>query len=208
MFKLVMKFIKIYLLLLFYVSSVSNSLNAQVCSGKILQNDTIVCSGSQLQLNAKTALSYQWSPSKGLSTTTIQNPICTVDSTITYYLTTTDISNNLVSNGNFEQGNTGFFTNYIYCNTGNCLFPLANDGYSVGTDATFFHTLFVGHDHTTGKGNFMIINGADPSRTVWREIINVTPNTNYAFGCWISTMIGIPLTNPVFPVRYEVRTFA
>lgn len=157
----------------------------------IISNDTTVCSGSLLQLNSKNALSYQWSPSTGLSAANIQNPIFTADTTRTYYLTTTNLSDNLVSNGNFEQGNSGFFTNYIYCNTGNCLFPLANNGYSVGTDANFFHNLFAGWDHTTGRGNFMIINGADPTKTVWRETINVAPNTNYAFGCWISTMIAI-----------------
>ena len=157
----------------------------------IINNDTTVCSGSILQLNSKNALSYQWSPSTGLSASNIRNPKFIADTTRTYYLTTTNVSGNLVSNGDFEQGNTGFFTNYIYCNTGNCLFPLANNGYSVGTDANYFHNLFTGNDHTTGKGSFMIINGADPTRTVWRETINVTPNTNYAFGCWISTMIAI-----------------
>ena len=160
-------------------------------SAGIINNDTTVCSGSPLQLNSKNALSYQWSPANGLSAANIQNPKFIADTTRTYYLTTTHLSDNLASNGDFEQGNAGFFTNYIYCNTGNCLFPLANNGYSVGTDANFFHTLFAGHDHTTGNGNFMIINGADPTRTVWREIINVSPNTNYAFGCWISTMIAI-----------------
>lgn len=157
----------------------------------IINNDTTVCKGNQLQLNAKNALSYQWYPRKGLSDSTIQNPIAIIDSSITYYLKSTAISNNLITNGDFENGNNGFTTTYTYCNTGNCLFPLANNRYSVGTDANFFHTFFTGHDHTTGKGNFMVVNGADPTKTVWRQIINVTPNTMYAFGCWISTMITI-----------------
>lgn len=167
----------------------------------IINNDTTVCSGTQFQLKAKNALSYQWYPGKGLSDSTIQNPIVKVDSNITYYLKSNSVAGNLVSNGDFEQGNTGFFTNYIYCNSGNCLFPLANDGYSVGTNANYFHNLFTGHDHTTGNGNFMIINGADPTKTVWRETINVAPNTTYAFGCWISTMIAI---NPA-QIRFSIN---
>lgn len=178
---------------LFLLSLLDLSLNAnlcaQACGVNILQPDTTICAGSQLQLNAKNALSYQWFPSTGLSSTTIQNPLCTVDSSITYYFTSTSFSDNLVTNGDFETGNTGFVSTYTYCNSNNCLFPLANNGYSVGTNANFFHTLFSGSDHTTGSGNFMIINGADPSRTVWKETINVTANTTYAFGCWISTMI-------------------
>ena len=108
---------------------------------------------------------------------------------ISYYLLTTRYSNNLIMNSDFEQGNTGFFTTYTYCNSYNCLFPLADYGYAVGTDASFFHVLFTGHDHTSGTGNFMIINGARPSLVVWRQTIQINPNTNYAFGVWISTMI-------------------
>lgn len=177
------------IMIMLFLLSEGGTLSAQSCAPIILQNDTSVCLGSGIQLSSKEALSYHWFPANGLSNATGQNPVCVVDSSTTYYLTETSLSNNLVVNGDFENGNTGFISTYFYCNSYNCLFPLANNGYSVGQKAAFFHTLFTGTDHTTGSGNFMIINGADPSRTVWRETVNVTPNTTYAFGCWISTLI-------------------
>lgn len=170
----------------------SNPIIVSVNSKPIVNRDTFICANSSLQLMAASALDYQWSPSQGLSNVSIQNPVFSAvnpNSSYTYFLTTTNYSGNLVQNPDFEQGNTGFFTNYTYCNTGNCLFPLADNGYSVGTNANFFHSIFQGKDHTTGTGNFMIINGARPNLVVWRQTIAVTPNTDYAFGTWISTVV-------------------
>jgi gliding motility-associated-like protein len=161
--------------------------------GSIINNDTTLCAGDTLQLNSRPSLTYRWYPLNGLSNDTIQNPILVVDSSRTYYLQTTELANNLVDNGDFEQGNTGFITEYTYCNTANCLMPIP-DGYSVGTNANFYHSSFTGTDHTTGSGNFMIINGGSPTLILWKKIIEVTPNTNYAFGAWISTMV--PLSEP------------
>lgn len=163
---------------------------AQTCLiGPILNNDTTLCAGSSLILTSRSALTYAWSPASVISDTTIQNPVLTADSTRTIYLNTTEYSNNLIANSDFELGNTGFFTTYVYCNSFNCLWPLSDNGYSVGPNANFFHVGFTGTDHTTGSGNFMIINGAHPSLIVWRETITVTPNTNYAFGAWVCSLV-------------------
>ena len=158
-------------------------------NGSIINNDTTILQGNSMNLFSQPALTYHWHPSNGINDTTLQNPTLIADASRTYYLLTTRYSNNLIMNSDFEQGNTGFFTTYTYCNSYNCLFPLADYGYAVGTDASFFHVLFTGHDHTSGTGNFMIINGARPSLVVWRQTIQINPNTNYAFGVWISTMI-------------------
>ncbi len=167
----------------------------------ITNKDTLVCTGTQIPLYAKTALSYNWTPVKGLSDPGSQNPILTADSTRIYTLTSQIYTQNLVVNGDFEAGNTGFLTTYTYCNTNNCLYPLANNGYSVGTNANFFHTLFQGQDHTSGTGNFMIVNGADPNLVVWRETVSVTPNTDYAFGVWLSTLITVNTSKVRFSIN-------
>lgn len=94
---------------------------------------------------------------------------------------------NLVKNGTFTEGNTSITSGYTYCNTANCLYP---EGlYSIGTNATFFHSAFSGIDHTTGKGNFMIINGAGALNTIiWSQIITVKPGVNYDFSAWVSSL--------------------
>jgi len=47
-------------------------------------NDTIVCYGTQLQLNATGGQTYEWFPATGLSCDTCPNPIFTADSTMHY----------------------------------------------------------------------------------------------------------------------------
>jgi gliding motility-associated-like protein len=54
--------------------------------------DTALCLGQNLLLNTTGALNYSWSPSTYLSSSTIQNPICTPTSTISYSVTGTDIN--------------------------------------------------------------------------------------------------------------------
>ncbi len=96
--------------------------------------------------------------------------------------------NELITNGDFSAGNTGFSTGYTYCNTANCLWPLANNGYSVGSDPSFFHNAFQGIDHTTGNGNAMIVNGGDPALDIWCQTMTVAPNTTYDFSAWIGSV--------------------
>ena len=101
----------------------------------------------------------------------------------------TDTSSlNLVVNGDFEAGNVSFTSDYTYCNSSNCLQPEAM--YAVGTDPTFYHSAFIGADHTTGFGNLMIVNGAGtPNTNVWCQTVTVTPNTQYLFSTWVSSMV-------------------
>jgi gliding motility-associated-like protein len=94
----------------------------------------------------------------------------------------------LVMNGNFEQGNTAFTSQYTYCNTANCLNPESR--YTVASNPNFYHSAFNGTDHTTGSGNFMIINGAGtPNTSVWCQTITVTPNTQYLFSTWVCSVV-------------------
>lgn len=102
------------------------------------------------------------------------------------------LDTNIVINGDFSAGNTAFTTTYVYCSSYNCLFPYHDEAYSVGSDAYFLHKYFTGHDHTTGTGNFMIINGQDSTLQVWGETLPVVPSSNYVFSMWISAMNLLP----------------
>ena len=98
----------------------------------------------------------------------------------------------IIVNGDFSLGNTGFSTTYSYCNTGNCLFPLADNGYAIGATASHFHVDFSGVDHTTGTGNFMMINGQNSSLLPWGQTVSVDPGSSYLFSLWISSMDTLP----------------
>ena len=98
-------------------------------------------------------------------------------------------SNDLVVNGNFSAGNTGFATNYAL-GTGGTWGPVSNAGtYSITTDPNLAHTNFSHFgDHTTGTGNMMVVNGSNTSNAVvWSQTITVTPNTMYNFSAWLAS---------------------
>lgn len=131
---------------------------------------------------------YSWS--NGATTSSISNL-----TPGTYSVTVSDAyfvptGTELISNNDFTAGNTGFTSGYTYCSAAGCLVP---EGlYSVGTNPTFYHASFTGADHTTGQGNFMIVNGDSTGQTVWSQTVTgVLPNTNYTFSTWVSSVFPI-----------------
>ncbi|MBN2074457.1 MAG: hypothetical protein JW762_02790 [Dehalococcoidales bacterium] len=69
---------------------------------------------------------------------------------------------NLIVNGDFEAGNTGFTTEYTYLNPSNTgTWTLGPEYmYTVSTDPSLYHSAWTSFgDHTTGSGQMMIVNG-------------------------------------------------
>lgn len=94
---------------------------------------------------------------------------------------------NLVTNGDFSAGNTAFTSDYSYCNTAGCL--NAAELYSVGVDPSFYNSGWVGADHTTGTGNFLIANGATvPNTPVWCQMVTFEPSSYYIISFWVSSL--------------------
>ena len=52
-------------------------------------NDTAICNGSSVQMNATGGATYQWNPSAGLSNNTVFNPLATPSSSTTYTVVVT-----------------------------------------------------------------------------------------------------------------------
>ncbi|MEI6124154.1 MAG: SprB repeat-containing protein, partial [Bacteroidota bacterium] len=146
--------------------------------------DTI-CPSSSTQLHGSGGLFYNWTPTTGLSNPNIANPIATPTASTTYYLTASSASGQIINNGDFTSGNTGFTSSYTYSNN---LWPEGN--YYIGTDPNLYHANF-SHctDHTSGTGNMMIINGASiPNVSIWCQTVTVTPNTEYQFSTWLQSV--------------------
>lgn len=159
----------------------------------------------QVRLTSSAGASYVWST--GATTQTID-----VDEAGTYTVTVTNssgcvgtgfvnVAQELVVNGNFSAGNTGFTSPYYYQSA----FDLYPEGYySVGTNANLYHNNFFGTDHTTGTGNFMIINGsgAPIPPVVWQQTVTVQPNTTYYFSAWTMSVNNVP---PFAKLRFAVN---
>ncbi|PCH93781.1 MAG: hypothetical protein COB85_06420 [Bacteroidetes bacterium] len=130
---------------------------------------------------------YVWDTSP-IQTNAMATGLCVGNYTVTVTDATCTASGmELIINGDFESGNTGFTSSYYFCNTSGCLGPAG--GYGVGPNPNFYNTGFSGFDHTSGSGNLMVINGSTSSNTnVWCQTITVTPNTIYEFSTWLASL--------------------
>ncbi len=93
----------------------------------------------------------------------------------------------LVINGDFSAGNSGFTSSYAYTALIN-----GDTQYTIGTNpstVSIFGDWASFGDHTTGTGNMMIVNGASsPDVNLWSETFAVTANTTYLFSYWGATV--------------------
>lgn len=153
----------------------------------VLTPDTTICFGATKQLKSVRALNYCWSPAKYLDNPNSQNPITSTIENITYYLTAETTGQNLIVNGDFSLGNTGFVSDYQFSSSG--IQPAV---YFVGTNSNAWHPAMPPCTDHTGGGNMLMVNGSDKDGVkVWSQTIQVEPNTNYAFSTWLQNITTI-----------------
>jgi hypothetical protein len=96
-------------------------------------------------------------------------------------------ASNLVSNGDFEAGNTQFISDYAYSPGGN-----STEGqYTVRSNPYPWNGAFVSTgDHTSGTGLMMVANGSPVSgAVVWQsQSIAVSAATNYFFEAFVNNV--------------------
>lgn len=156
-------------------------------------DDIYLCAPPQpTQLNGQISagyLNFVWSPTTGLVPPNVLDPTVNVSGNISYVLTgrAVDLSSNLITNGDFESGNSGFTSDYIY--SPGDLWP--EGVYDVLTNPQDDHPNFSPcGDHTSGTGNMMVINGAGtPNTDVWCQTIPIVPNSLYVFSAWVATVV-------------------
>ncbi|MCC6600264.1 MAG: gliding motility-associated C-terminal domain-containing protein [Crocinitomicaceae bacterium] len=115
----------------------------------------------------------------------------------------------LIQNGNFSSGNSGFTTNLVPGTGFFC--PLCTEGtYAIGPNALFYHNGFTGSDHTNPpSGNFFIANGAGyPNYQVWCQTVSVQPNTNYTFSMWTRDVANNPNPHPLAQLQVTFNGIA
>ncbi|CAA6829814.1 MAG: internalin, putative, partial [uncultured Aureispira sp.] len=158
--------------------------------------DVTICEGDTTQLTSTLADGYTWTPTGSLSAANVQNPIAFPATTTTYYVSADIVSGvNIIYNGDFEDGDVGFSSAYAL-GTGGAFGQLSNAGeYAVNTNAANTHNNFAScTDHTSSTGNFMVLNGSTAAnQSVWCQTVNVSPNTNYQFSTWVTSVV---TTNP------------
>jgi gliding motility-associated-like protein len=172
---------------------INNVLDSSLISNK---KDTTICAGTSFILNAKdTGIAYCWSMNNASSIAQKATPTVTPTNSTTYTLTSQTLGNNIVANGDFEQGNTGFTSDYAFQAPPNTLEGV----YFISTDPKNWNLGLVScKDHTSGLGNMMTINGSPSNNlNLWRQKIKVLPNKNYVFSAWLMS------ANPVNPALLQ-----
>lgn len=101
---------------------------------------------------------------------------------------------NLVANGDFSLGNTGFFSGYSYADPAtDALYP--ENVYTITANTVTPYVLNTHgdgitdyNDHTTGKGLFMAVNGSTTADSlVWAQsLTGLTIGQTYNFSAWVS----------------------
>ena len=169
-------------------------------------HDTLyICPGDSLTLRATPGFAtYRWQPAEGLSNPTIAGPVATPQATTTYIVEAIPaLGRNLIANGDFSEGNTGFVSDYTYSAGANPtqgvygVFDNAND-----LSPMFFQPC---RDHTDGSSGLMMVVDGSPisDQRVWCTKIAIEPNTTYAFTAWLTSILQL---NPA-ALRFSINGY-
>lgn len=152
----------------------------------IITPDTTICYGTGKWIRTLPSLNFCWTPTTYLDDPGSPNPVSNTPEPITYYFTAELMGTNLVANGNFSQGNTGFNSAYQYSSSSG-----ANPSvYHVGSSVSTWNAgMAACSDHTGASGNMLMVNGGGQAGVeVWSQTITVQPHTNYAFSAWMQSL--------------------
>lgn len=170
--------------------SVPNVVVSANPSSGVLTQDTTICEGQAVQLITTNPIDLNdWvstpnDPSlQSLNNTTFT---ATPNQTTTYSVGGSG-STNLIYNGSFQLGATGFFTQY------NLLSVNPNAGQGVAGVTANSQTWFNSFDNCgdqDGTSTLFVADGATVANTVlWRQTVPVQPNTNYTFSYWATSVV-------------------
>ncbi len=171
----------------------SFQMNGQNCNLSVSAGpDIVLCAPGQVNLNASVGgnfLSLGWTPATGIANPAAANTTATVSQTTVFSLAVRSISPvNLIVNGNFNQGDTGFDSDYVY-GTGGGAGLLSNEGqYAIAGNAGTTHNQFANCNDHTGGGNMMVVNASGVTNNVWCQTVTVNANTDYDFSAWVTSV--------------------
>ncbi|MFN3757312.1 MAG: hypothetical protein ACK4RM_10180, partial [Flavobacterium sp.] len=163
--------------------------------------DQTICSGSSVTLTATNGENYTWSANPAdpsLTSPNVASITVTPTQTTTYTVSSTQTSpRNLIFNGDFQQGNVGFLTDYQFLNVTT---PTGVQGtYGIVTNPQAWFAPFAPCvDHTTGAGNMMVVDGSTTNagnNRLWCQTVPVTPGQNYTFSYWVQSVINENFAN-------------
>lgn len=134
-------------------------------------------------------------PSSAVTTGTVLGP------TVFKFTAKVQTDNDLIVNGDFSSGNSGFSSQLNYVAPGPAM--LTGGTYTIITSPTQISAAFPPcDDHTTGTGNMLAINCINtPNRDVWCQNVSVNPDSEYNFGMWVMTVFSLVTVDLIVTVN-------
>lgn len=188
-----------YILTFFLTVIVFYTGNSQCTDIFNIGADVEICQGDNVTLDAGISFdSYLWSNASS-------NQSINVGQSGTYFCTVSKVNTaiNLITNGDFESGNTSFTSSYTYLPIDIVTGPNAVYGV-INNPNTWFNPFSACTDHTSCSGNMMVIDGAisnGATTSFWCQNVTVNANTDYDVGYWITSVTGAPFAN----IRLEIN---
>lgn len=129
---------------------------------------------------------FYWSPPQGLSNTKVWDPDASTGAPVFYVLTVKSylLNENLVTNGDFEMGNTGFTSEYTY-SPGNTT-PI--NTYDIVTNGQSSNPALC---DIGGNGNFLAAHEKNIG-SLFCQTLSTTPYTEYTLAASVASIIGNP----------------
>jgi hypothetical protein len=145
-------------------------------------SDVTICSGNSTTIgtSAVSGYSYAWYPTTGLNNPNIAQPTASPTTTTTYTLTMFQ-NNNLLQNGDFELGNTGFSSDYLL--NPNALEENTFGRYAITSNPSNLAAGWCNISDNTSNGSLMLVadGSQDITKRIWFESVSVTQNSDYYF---------------------------
>ncbi len=96
----------------------------------------------------------------------------------------------LLTNGDFEAGNTGFTTQYSVVTGNGTVYTSPGDTGITSNPAsstTGFTNGYLSYgDHTSGSGLMLFMDGGSPSDYFWQELVSLAASTEYTFSYYVT----------------------
>lgn len=132
---------------------------------------------------------YYWTPTTYLSDANALDPLVTAPPGKYKYTFNVEAvtTTNLIVNGDFESGNSGFTHDYNYGFPGGTFGP---GWLSVGMNPIAYNSAWTNCvDHTTGSGNQLIVDGhTTPNSNIWCQTVSVTAGKMYLFRFYVQSV--------------------
>ena len=168
----------------------------------LVPDDIHVCFDEEFDLNGQIIGDYDdyvWIEGFGETSYDLDESVSVHGTTVFTLVAWYQSEENIIINGDFEDGNSGFTTDYVV-GSFSCfgLGYLDCEGtYDVIDNPNDGHANFASCSDAEGGGNMMVVNGAASLQEIWCQEVCVNEGTEYNFSAWGASV------NPSSPAELQ-----